>query len=44
MGVKTQKKFLNVEFNQVQCKNQEIRLDCFLLLRWIVSPLSIEHS
>ena len=26
MGKKTQKKFLDIEFNQVQCKTQEIRL------------------
>ena len=31
--------FLNIEFNQIQCKTQRIRLDIFLLLIWSVSPL-----
>ena len=42
MGKETQQNFMDIDFNQVHCKTQEIRLDNFLLLRWIVSPLSNE--
>ena len=40
MGRKTQQKFLYIDFNQVQCKIQRIRLDFFLSSKWIVSSLS----
>ena len=40
MGEKPQQNFLDIDFNQVQCKTQEIRLDNFLLLRWTIYPLS----
>ena len=42
MGKKTQQKFLYIDFTQVQCKTQGIRLDCFLSSRWIFSSLSRE--
>ena len=42
LGEKTQQNFLDIDFNQVQCKTQEIRLYNFLLLRWIASPFYSE--
>ena len=41
-GEENPTKFLDIDFNQVQCKTQEIRLDNFLFLRWIVYPLYSE--
>ena len=39
-GEENQQKFLYIDFNQVQCKTQRIRLDSFLSSRWTISSLS----